>query len=133
MTSADAYGPSADLPSRVVVPMCRLTWVAGSFSAHVMAARLQSEGIDVQLRGALDGPYGLTVGDMARVDLWVPEDQLDDAQLVMLASEVDVALAAPREWGEASERPSRRWPLWVAAACIAVAALAPVVRFLLEG
>jgi putative signal transducing protein len=112
--------------------MRRLTWVAGSFSAHVMAARLHSEGIDVQLRGALDGPYGLTVGDMARVDLWVPEDQLDDAQLVMLASEVDGALAAPREWAGDTDRPQRRWPLWVAAACITVAALAPVVRFLAD-
>ena len=52
--------------------MCRLTSVSGSFSAHLVAARLQSEGIDVQLRGALDGPYGLTVGDMARVDVFVP-------------------------------------------------------------
>jgi hypothetical protein len=113
--------------------MRQLTWVAGSFSAHVMAARLQSEGIDVQLRGALDGTYGLTVGDMARVDLWVPEDQLDDAQLVMLASEVDGAMAAPREWGDGEIRTHRRWPLWVAAVCIAIAALAPVVRSLVDG
>ena len=49
-------------------------------SPDELAARLRSEGIDVQLRGAVDGgPYGLTVGAMARVDVWVPEDQLDDA------------------------------------------------------
>lgn len=115
-----------------VVPMRQLTWVSGSFRAHVMAARLQSEGIEVQLRGALDGPYGLTVGDMARVDLWVPEDQLDDAQLVMLASEVDGALAAPSEWsGEQRER-TARWPWWVALALIAVALLAPLVHFLAQ-
>jgi hypothetical protein len=112
--------------------MQQLTWVAGSFSAHVIAARLQSEGIDVQLRGALDGPYGLTVGDMARVDLWVPEDQLDDAKLVMLASEVDVALAAPREWAGDSSSSRRRWPLWVAATLIAVACLAPLLHSLAE-
>lgn len=109
--------------------MCQLTWVSGSFRAHVTAARLQSEGIDVQLRGALDGPYGLTVGDMARVDLWVPEDQLDDARLVMLASEVDGALAAPREWAGDDHRSARHWPMWVALALVAVAALAPVVHY----
>lgn len=112
--------------------MCRLTWVSGSFSAHVMAARLQSEGIDVQLRGALDATYGFTVGDMARVDLWVPEDQLDDAQLVMLASEVDSAMASPDDGARATET-ARRWPLWVALALVAIAALAPVVRFLVDG
>jgi hypothetical protein len=113
--------------------MQRLTWVAGSFSAHVIAARLQSEGIDVQLRGALDGPYGLTVGDMARVDLWVPEDQLDDAKLVMLASEVDVALAAPREWGGERESARPRWPLVVALVLVVMACLAPVIHWLADG
>jgi Putative prokaryotic signal transducing protein len=110
--------------------MCRLTSVSGSFSAHVVAARLQSEGIDVQLRGALHGPYGLTVGEMARVDVFVPEDQLDDAELVMLATEVDSALAAPREWAGSDAAPRRLWPLWVALALLVVAALAPLLRML---
>ena len=61
-----------------------LTTVAGTFRARVVAARLESEGIDSQLRGALDGPYGLTIGDMARVDVYVPDDQLEDARLVLL-------------------------------------------------
>jgi putative signal transducing protein len=113
-----------------VVPMCPLTWVSGSFSAHVMAARLQSEGIDAQLRGALDGPYGLTVGDMARVDVWVPEDQLEDAQLVLLACEVDSVMAAPREWAGSDQRVRRRWPLWVAFVLLVVAGLAPVLHWL---
>ncbi len=43
----------------------------------------------MELRGALHNPYGLTVGEMARVDLYVPDDQLDDACLVLLATEVD--------------------------------------------
>jgi hypothetical protein len=109
-----------------------LTWVSGSFFAHVMAARLRFEGIDVQLRGALDGPYGLTVGDMARVDLWVPEDQLDDARLVMLASEVDVALAAPREWAGDEATPGWHWPMWVVLVLVALAGLAPIVHYLTD-
>ena len=71
--------------------MTRLTSVYGSFRARVMAARLEVEGFDVQLRGALDSPYGLTVGEMARVDLYVPDDQIDQASLALLVAEVDEA------------------------------------------
>jgi hypothetical protein len=113
-----------------MVPMRQLTWVSGSFTAHLLAARLQSEGIDVQLRGAVDAPYGITVGAMARVDVWVPEDQLEDASLVMLAGEVDQALAAPSEWGSEG-LPRRRWPRWVAALLVVTAGLAPIALWLL--
>jgi putative signal transducing protein len=111
--------------------MCPLTWVSGSFSAHLLAARLHSEGIDVQLRGALDSPYGLTMGAMARVDVFVPEDQLDDARLVMIATEVDQVLAPPQEWAGDDARPSRpRWPLWVALGLLVLVSLAPLLRLL---
>jgi len=69
--------------------MSRLTSVPGAFRAHVLAARLADEGFDVELRGAVDGPYALTVGDMARVDIYVPGDQIEEASLVLLVSEVD--------------------------------------------
>jgi Putative prokaryotic signal transducing protein len=110
--------------------MARLTSISGSFSAHLVAARLQSEGIDVQLRGALDGPYGFNIGEMARVDVFVPADQLDDAELVMLATEVDAALAAPREWAGPDATRSRRWIAWVALALLVVAGLTPLLRML---
>ena len=102
--------------------MAPLTWVAGAFRAQVLAARLASEGIDAQLRGAVESPYGLTVGDMARVDVFVPEDQLDDAKYVLLADEVDATLTAPTEWWDAGtdRRRGRRWLVWVAAALLAV-------------
>jgi hypothetical protein len=109
------------------VRMAPLTWVAGAFRARVLAARLESEGIDAQLRGALESPYGLTVGDMARVDVYVPEDQLADAQYVLLADEIDATLAAPTDWWDAgADRPAahrRRWLRWVAAALLAIALL----------
>jgi len=93
------------------VSMCRLTSVTGSFSAHLVAARLHSEGIDAQLRGAVDGPYLLTMGDLARVDVFVPEDQLDDARLVMLATAVDEAFADPSDWAGSGRTRGRRWIL----------------------
>ena len=108
--------------------MQRLTWVSGSFSAHVLNARLRSEGIDAELRGPVDGPYALTVGDMARVDVYVPADQMDDAQLVVLAAEVDATFAAPSEW---SGRKKTRSP-WVVAAAVAAllaAAIAPIALY----
>ncbi len=113
--------------------MRRLTWVTGSVRAHVLAARLRSEGIDCVLRGA-DSPYGLTVGAMARVDVYVPEDQMEDAQLVMLVGEVDATLAAPGEWAHAGEelRP-RRWPMWTAVALLVVAMLTPVLAHFARG
>jgi hypothetical protein len=111
--------------------MCPLTWVSGAFPAHLLAARLHSEGIDVQLRGALHSPYRLTMGEMARVDVFVPEDQLDDARLVMLATEVDQVLAPPREWaGDEATTRRRRWPLWVALGLLVLVSLAPLLRLL---
>ena len=87
----------------------------------------RAAGGDARPGGAVDGPYHLTVGDMARVDVFVPDDQLDDARLVMLATEVDQVLAAPREWGAPTRR-SRRWLLWVALALLVVAVIGPVLR-----
>jgi hypothetical protein len=68
--------------------MSRLTSLQGSFRAHVLAARLIDEGFDVELRGG-DSSYGLTVGDLARVDVYVPGDQIEEASMVLLATEVD--------------------------------------------
>jgi Putative prokaryotic signal transducing protein len=104
--------------------MTRLTSVNGSFGAHVLAARLEDEGFDVELRGPGTGPYGqgLTIGDMARVDVYVPTDQLDDARYVLLADEVDDSMAPPSEWWDAGtgRRPRSRWLWFVALLLLAV-------------
>jgi hypothetical protein len=112
------------------VRMTPLTWVSGGFRAQVLAARLRSEGIDAQLQGAISSPYGLTVGGMARVDVYVPEDQLDDAKYVLLADEVDASMAAPTEWWDAGTDRSRGrspWVLWVAALLLAACVGAALV------
>jgi hypothetical protein len=109
--------------------MTRLTSVYGSFRARVMAARLQDEGFDVELRGALDGPYGLTVGEMARVDVYVPDDQFDEASLVLLVDEVDEA----DEILDDDRPPRRTRPVpagWVAALVLFVLVAGPIALVL---
>jgi hypothetical protein len=109
--------------------LMQVTSVYGAFRARVLKARLESCGIDARLSGSADGVYGLTVGDMARVDVYVPEDQLDDARYVLLAGEVDATLAAPTEWWDAGVAPRRRvrWPWAVALALLVVALVGPAL------
>ncbi len=107
-----------------------LTSVNGSFHAQVLKARLQSEGIDAQLRGALASTYGLTVGEMARVDICVPDDQLEDARLVLLIDEMDATLAAPSEWWNAGvDVAPVRWPAWVAGVLLGTAVMSPILVY----
>ena len=106
-----------------VASMTRLTSVNGTFGAHVLAARLHDEGFDVELRGPGTGVYGqgLTIGDMARVDVYVPDDQIDEASYVLLVTEVDVAL-------DDDPRPRASWTLWrVVALVLLIAMLAAAV------
>jgi len=109
--------------------MTRLTSVYGAFRARVLAARLESEGFDVQLRGALEGPYALTVGEMARVDVYVPDDQVDDASLSLLVSEVDEADEILDD-----DRPPVRDPhvprAWIAATILFIVIAGPLALIL---
>jgi hypothetical protein len=111
------------------VPMTRLTSVYGTFRARVMAARLEAEGFDVELRGAVNSPYGLTVGEMARIDLYVPDDQLSEASLALLVTEVDEADEILDD-----DRPPIRDPAvpraWVIAAVLFVLIAAPIALVL---
>ncbi len=108
--------------------LAALTSVSGSFHAHVLLARLESEGIDAQLSGASSGCTGLTMGDVARVDVLVPEDQLDDARMVLLIDEVDATMGPPSEWWNAGvdRAGPPRWPMWVAGLLLGAALLAPL-------
>lgn len=112
------------------VRMARLTTVGGSFAARVLQARLATEGITVELRGAVDGPYQFTVGDMSRVDLFVPEEELDDAKLVLLVDEVDSVLDLPPQ----RETPPSPWgerAFWVVLVAVVLLGIVPIVRLVL--
>ena len=107
--------------------MARLTTVGGSFAARVLQARLEDEGLTAQLRGCVDSPYAFTVGAMSRVDVFVPEGDLEDAKLVMLVAEVDSVLDLPPQrdgprdpWGDRA--------LWVVLVAILLVGLFPILR-----
>ena len=110
--------------------MARLTTVGGSFAGHVLAARLEAEGITVRLRGAVDSPYQFTVGDMGRVHVFVPEDEMDDARLVLLVDEVDATLDLPPQ----HDRPRgaglafEPYAFWVVLVAIAMLGIIPIAR-----
>jgi hypothetical protein len=109
-----------------VVPLQRLTQVHGTFAARVLVARLADEGIDARLRGPVDSPYGFTVGDLARVEVLVPQDQLDDATYVLLANEVEDATTLP----EPRRARPYKWVALVVLVAIIVIAVSPVARYL---
>jgi len=110
--------------------MTRLTSVYGSFAARVMAAHLEFEGFEVHLRGPVNGPYALTVGEMARVDVYVPSDQAEEAALLLLETEIDEADEILDD-----DRPPVRDPYvprWMAAAAVCFVLLAGPVALVLH-
>ena len=107
--------------------MARLTSVGGSFAAHVLQARLEDEGLTVELRGNVDSPYAFTVGAMSGVDVYVPEYDLEDAKLIMLVTEVDSVLDLPPQ----RDRPTAPWgnhALWLVLVAIALLGIIPIVH-----
>jgi hypothetical protein len=73
------------------VPMALLTTVSGRFAADVLAARLDDEGFDVQLRGGI-GTIALPVSGLVDVQVYVPSDQIEEASYVLLVGEIDATL-----------------------------------------
>lgn len=76
-------------------PMVRLTTVAGSFPARVLAARLRSEGVPSELHGAIGGPYPLP----GVVEVLVPATKLLVAREILLADAVDALFTPIHEGG----------------------------------
>ena len=79
--------------------MVRLATVTTSFHARVIAARLGSEGIVTDLRGNVDGLY--PVGEE---HVYVDQEDLAEAQELLLADEVESAFDEPDEVPELRTR-----------------------------
>ena len=105
---------------RSLVPVLR---VRDAFHARVVVARLTSEGIIAQLRGA-DGPYPMGV-----VEVLVLPEELETAQQLLLADEVESAFTDD----DLDVEPARRSgpPRWAVRVAVAVLA-AYVVAYALH-
>jgi hypothetical protein len=106
--------------------MTRLTTVGGSFAARVLQARLEDEGLTVELRGNVDSPYAFTVGAMSTVDVFVADRDLEDAKLVMLVTEVDSVLDLPPQREHPAGWDQRA--LWLVLVAIALLGIIPIVH-----
>jgi len=111
--------------------MERLTTVGGSFAARVLEARLRGEGIGVELRGAVDGPYQFTLGSMSQVDVFVAAWDFDDARMLLLADEVESVFDDDPPRPRVSHHTGLAF--WVTLAAVLVAGLAPILRLAVIG
>lgn len=102
---------------RSLIPVLR---VRDAFHARVVVARLTSEGIIAQLRGA-DGPYPMGV-----VEVLVLPEQLEAAQALLLADEVESAFAD--DIGPARRTGPPRWAVAAAVAILSVYVLTYVLN-----
>jgi hypothetical protein len=93
--------------------MVRLATVRSTFHARVIAARLGAEGIVTDLRGNVDGIY-----PMGDVHVFVPEEDLESAQELLLADEVESAFDDPAA-DEDAHTPRELWVLLVAILVVA--------------
>ena len=122
--------------------MTHLTTATGEFHARVLAARLGSEGIWTELRGAMGGPYPLG----GPVQVLVSEDDLGparellaaDATEAVLAGQVEAAMAGV-DLGASDEAagagpllPGRlaAWRAWTAIGVVVVLVLLALARSL---
>jgi hypothetical protein len=93
--------------------MVRLATVRSTFHARVIAARLGAEGIVTDLRGNVDGIY-----PMGDVHVFVPEEDLESAQELLLADEVESAFDEPPV-DDNGTTPRELWVLLVAVLVLA--------------
>ncbi len=101
--------------------MVHLSNATSSFHAHVIAARLEVEGIRCQLRGLGDWPWpGAGV-----VRVYVAEDDLDDASELLLFDRVE-ALFQP---SPPPRRLGLRHPAWMVLLVLVVVTVSTVTRW----
>ena len=93
--------------------MVRLATVRTTFHARVIAARLGAEGIVTDLRGNVDGIY-----PMGDVHVFVREEDLESAQELLLADEVESAFDDPPADDDGTA-PRELWVLLVAVLVVA--------------
>jgi hypothetical protein len=99
--------------------MVRLATVRTTFHARVIAARLGAEGIVTDLRGNVDGIY-----PMGDVHVFVSEEDLPEAQELLLADEVESAFDNDGEGDGGIGAPRELWVFLVAILVLAAVVFA---------
>jgi len=94
--------------------MVRLATVRTTFHARVIAARLGAEGIVTDLRGNVDGMY-----PMGDVHVFVTEDELPEAQELLLVDEVESAFDDDADLDGVGGTPRELWVFLVAVIVVA--------------
>src|SRR5947209_15886924 len=94
--------------------MVRLATVRTTFHARVIAARLGAEGIITELRGNVDGIY-----PMGEVHVFVAEEDLPEAQELLLADEVESAFDDEVDLDDSGRTPRELWVFLVAVVLVA--------------
>jgi len=94
--------------------MVRLATVRTTFHARVIAARLGAEGIVTDLRGNVDGIY-----PMGDVHVYVSEEDLPEAQELLLADEVESAFDDDTDLDGVGGTPRELWVFLVAVVLVA--------------
>lgn len=109
-----------------------LTSTGDRLAAQILAARLASEGVFSHLRGEAFGPYPLTVGSMAEIEIWVPEPLAEEARLILQDVRLHEASVEIEPAGmRVSSNPLTSLLWWlVAASLLAWIVWLRVVRFL---
>ena len=112
--------------------MAKLTSVADVASAHILAARLNHEGIDCQIRSEALGPYPIAVGSWGETEIWVAKEDLDDAAALLTSIETDhqATQVEPAGIGKSSDI-VRSIAWWIVAAALLAWILFLRVRSLL--
>jgi hypothetical protein len=64
-------------------PLVRVAVVGDVMTARTQAALLESMGIRPHLRGEGFGPYPVTVGRLAEIEIWVRHADADDARAAL--------------------------------------------------
>ena len=101
--------------------MVRLATVNSSFHARVIAARLGAEGIVTDLRGNVDGLY-----PVGNVHVYVDQEDLAEAQELLMVDEVESAFDEPDEGGDGSGPRARE--LWLVIGAILALAAVVLIR-----
>jgi len=72
-----------DRDERSVDPLEPLVRIGDPNEANLLAAQLRGEGIAVHIRGESSGPYPVTVGGLAEVEIWVDASCMAEARAIV--------------------------------------------------